>query len=84
MEMSLTSVLLEVCKSGCFGQDAGLSLVKPWERLFAFLVTGVRIAIKSLKFESCVIICCLVRSRFCILTTLPSQGRSRALLVERP
>lgn len=36
MEMSLISVLLKVCKNGCYGQDAGLSLVKPWERLFAF------------------------------------------------
>lgn len=36
METSLTSVLLEVCKHGCYSQDAGLSLVKPWERSFAF------------------------------------------------
>lgn len=85
METSLTSVLLEVCKNGCYSQDAGLSLFQPWERLFAFFVTGVRIVIKSLKFESHVVICCaLVRSRFCILTTLLSQGESRALLVERP
>lgn len=85
METSLTSVLLEVRKNGCYSQDAELSLFKPWKRLFASFVTGARIVIRSLKFESHVVICCaLVRSRFCILTTLPSQGGSRALLEERP
>lgn len=35
MEMSLISVLLEVCKNGCYSQDASISLVNPREGLFA-------------------------------------------------
>lgn len=84
METSPTPVLLEVCKNGCYSQDAGPSVVKPWERSFAFFAIGVRIVINSLKFESHGVICCaLVRSRFCISATLPSHGGPGALLVGR-
>ena len=35
MEMSQISVLLEVCKNGCYSQDAGVSLVNLQEGWFA-------------------------------------------------
>ena len=39
--MSLISVLLEVCRNGCYSQDAGVTPVKPQEGLLALCATSL-------------------------------------------